>query len=84
MQMKENELPEVTEAIRAAVFRRAETINQRLFQRFAEMVDHLGSGSELAALGTLEGAEADLASLRSLMLVLRDCFTPPKEKGGSR
>lgn len=60
------------------------TINQRLFKRFAETVDYLGSGSELAVLGALEGTEADVASLRSLMLVLRDCFGPPKPEGGSR
>lgn len=63
------------------MFRRARTLNQRLFKRFAETLDYLGSGSELAVLGALEGTEADIASMRNLMLLLRDCFRA--EEGGT-
>ena len=81
--MNENELPETTEAIRNAVFRKAQTINQRLLQRFTETADYLDSGSHLAVLGALEGSEADVVSMRNLMLLLRDCFAPPQSKGGT-
>jgi hypothetical protein len=33
-------------------------------------------------IGALEGAEADIAKMRSLMLLLRDYFVLPREEGG--
>lgn len=77
-----DELPTTTEAIRSAVFRRARTINQQLLVRLEEVENHLGSGSHLAVIGALEGVEANIASMRSLMLMLRDCFAPAPSEGG--
>jgi hypothetical protein len=74
--MEKNELPATTEAIRNIVLRRATTINQRLLERFTEIEDHLGSGSHLAVLGALNGAETAIENMRNLMFLLGDCFPP--------
>lgn len=64
------------------MFRSARTNNQRLLVRLEEVDAHLSSGSQLAVIGALEGVEADIARIRNLMLVLRDCFAPPYLEGG--
>jgi len=53
-----------------------------LFKRFADTADHLSRHEERAVIGALEGAEADIARMRSLMLLLRDCFAFPAHEGG--
>jgi hypothetical protein len=77
-----HEPPTTTEAIRKELFRKAEAINQQLFKRFADTADHLSRHEERAVIGALEGAEADIARMRSLMLLLRDCFAFPAHEGG--
>jgi len=37
-----------------------------------------------AVIGALEGAEADIATMRSLMLLLRDCFALPRAERGAQ
>lgn len=70
-----------TEAIREELFRKAETINQQLLTRFADVADHMSREEDRAVIGVLEGTEADIARMRSLMILLRDCFTLPREGG---
>ena len=69
-------------AIREVLFRNANTVNHQLLGRFSDVADHLSRHEDRAVIGTLEGAEADIAKMRSLMLLLRDCFVVPREKGG--
>ena len=69
-------------AIREVLFRNADTVNHQLLRRFGEVADHLSRQENRAVIGALEGAEADIAKMRSLMLLLRDCFVVPREEGG--
>jgi len=75
-----NELPTITEAIRTELFRKAETLNLRLLHRFANVTDHISARQDRAVIGALEGTEADIATMRSIMLLARDCFPPPNQK----
>jgi hypothetical protein len=69
--------PPIT-AIRGELFRRAETINNQLLARFADVADHLNHCEDRSVIGALEGSEADIAKMRSLMLLARDCFPLPQ------
>ncbi len=69
-------------AIREVLFRNADTLNHQLLGRFGEVADHLTRHEDRAVIGALEGAEADIAKMRSLMLLLRDCFIVRREEGG--
>ena len=69
-------------AIREVLFRNALTLNHQLLERFGTVADHLRRHEDRAVIGALEGAEADIAKMRSLMLLLRDCFVVPREEGG--
>ena len=69
-------------AIREVLFRNADIVNHQLLKRFGDAADHLSLHEDRAVIGTLEGAEADIAKMRSLMLLLRDCFVVPREEGG--
>jgi hypothetical protein len=69
-------------AIREVLFRDADAVNHQLLKRFGEVADHLSRHEDRAVIGALEGAEADIAKMRSLMLLLRDCFMVPREEGG--
>jgi hypothetical protein len=64
------------------LFRNALTLNHQLLKRFGDVADHLSRHEDRAVIGALEGAEADIAKMRSLMLLLRDCFVVPREEGG--
>ena len=68
-------------AIREVLFRNADTVNHQLLKRFGEVADHLSRHEDRAVIGALEGAEADIAKMRSLMLILRDCFALPRQDG---
>ena len=70
-----------TEAIRTELFRKAETLNQQLLTRFSDVADHVSRHEDRAVIGALEGTEADIARMRSLMLLLRDCFALPRHEG---
>ena len=71
-----------TEAIREEFFRRAEVINKQLVNKLYDVEGHLSRHEDRAVIGALEGTEADIARMRSLMLLLRDCFALPREEGG--
>ena len=77
-----NDLPTNTEAIRSVLFRKAETLNQRLLERSTQIADHLGNRDDRAVLGALDGMEATVASIRTLMSLARDCFPPANSKEG--
>jgi hypothetical protein len=70
-------------AIREVLFRNALTLNNQLLERFGTVADHLSRNEDRAVIGALEGAEADIAKMRSLMLLLRDCFMVRREEGGT-
>lgn len=74
-----NEPQTTVAAIREVVFRNADTLNHQLFRRFGDVSDHLTRCEDLAVIGALEGAEADIAKLRNLMLLLRDCFAVARQ-----
>jgi hypothetical protein len=67
------------EAIRALLLRNAEAHTDRLLARLEEFRSHVSKGEHLAALGALEGTEAATATIRSLLLLVRDCFPPAQE-----
>jgi hypothetical protein len=75
-----NEPAKQAAAIREILFRNADTLNNQLLKRFGEVANHLSRHEDRAVIGTLDGAEADIAKLRSVMLLLRDCFTLPKSQ----
>jgi hypothetical protein len=54
------------------MFRKAEAINKQLVTRFSDVADHVSRHEDRAVIGALEGAEADIGRMRSLMLLLRD------------
>ena len=68
-------------AIRKILFRNADILNNQLLKRFGDVADHLSRHEDRAVIGALEGAEADIAKMRSLMLLLRDCFALPRQDG---
>ena len=69
-------------AIREVIFQNAATLNQQLLERFGTVAEHLDRNEDRAVIGTLDGAEADIAKMRSLMLLSRDCFAVRREEGG--
>ena len=70
-------------AIREVIFQNAASLNQRLLERFGTVAEHLDRNEDRAVIGALDGAEADIAKMRSLMLISRDCFAVRREEGGS-
>lgn len=69
-------------AIREVIFQNAASLNQRLLERFGTVADHMSRQEERAVIGALDGAEADIAKMRNLMLILRDCFAVRRDEGG--
>jgi hypothetical protein len=69
-----SDLPTPTDAIRTLLFRKAESLNQRLLERLADVANHISSREHRAAIGGLAGLEADIATIRTLMMLMRDCF----------
>ncbi len=80
--MNEPQTPIV--AIREVLFRNADTLNHQLLGRFGDVTDHLSRHEDRAVIGALDGAEADIAKMRSLMLLLRDCFALPRVEGSAQ
>lgn len=58
------------EAIRKRVIERAMAINTKLLARLATVADDLDVGGHRAALGGLDGIEAQLTIIRSVLLLL--------------
>lgn len=73
-----NEPPTAVAAIREVLFRNADTLNHQLLKRLGDVADHVTRHEARAAIGALDGAEADIATIRSLMLLVRDCFASPE------
>jgi len=65
------------------LFRNALALHEQLVGRFLDVGDHLNRREDRAVIGALEGAEADIAKMRSLMVLLRDCF-PVRPEGGDK
>jgi hypothetical protein len=77
-----NEPQTTVAAMREILFRNADIVNDQLLKRFGVVADHLSRHEDRAVIGALEGAETDIAKMRSLMLLLRDCFVDRREEGG--
>jgi hypothetical protein len=62
---------EIDEAIRKRILERATAINTKLVARFSTAAEDLEAGGYLAALGSLDGIEKQIDTMRSLLLLLR-------------
>ena len=69
-----------TKAIRTLLFRKAEIANQGLLRRLGDTARHLSNNNELAVLGTLQGLESEVESIRTLMVLARDHFKTQTSK----
>jgi hypothetical protein len=58
------------EVIRQRILDRAKSINAEILERLATAQDDLSAGQHRAALGALDGIEAQLAIIRSVLLLL--------------
>ncbi len=78
-----SDLPAPTDAIRTLLFRKAETLNQRLLERLADVRDHLSKHNHRAAIGALAGLETDIATICTLLLLIRDHLESDASQGGN-
>ena len=62
--------PDPDEAIRERVLARAKTVNAVILDRLRIAADDLEAGEHRAALGALDGIEAQLMTIRSVLLLL--------------
>ena len=69
-----------TKAIRSLLFRKAKTINERLLMRFQDAAGHLSRNENCAVIGALAGMEADIESMRTFMVLMRDHFQTENSK----
>jgi hypothetical protein len=60
------------EALRARLFEKARAYNNRLVERTNHVAGHLASREALGVIGSLDGAEKDIESLRMLMSLIRE------------
>jgi hypothetical protein len=67
---KEPQPHDPDEAIRARVLERAKAVNSEILVRFQIAADDLEAGQHRAALGALDGIEAQLSTMRSVLLLL--------------
>ena len=67
---KQPQPPDLDEAIRKYIIKRAMTINTKLLARLATVADDLDVGADRAALGGLDGLERDIGTIRSFLLLL--------------
>jgi hypothetical protein len=63
-------LTDPDEAIRERILSRAKTVNAEILERLRIAADDLEAGEHRAALGALEGIEAQLTIIRSVLLLL--------------
>ena len=66
--------PSPAKTVRSLLFRKAETINERLLTRLHDAAIHLSRNEDRAVIGALAGMEADIESMRSFMMLVRDHF----------
>jgi hypothetical protein len=69
-----------TEAIRSTLFRKAELLTERLLTRLTDTTSHLSKNEARAVIGALAGMESDIENLRTLMVLVRDCFQTTDSK----
>ncbi len=69
-----------TKAIRSLLFRKAETINERLLTRLQDAAGHLSRNENRAVIGALAGMEADVERMRTFMVLIRDHFQTENSK----
>ena len=69
-----------TEAIRSLLFRKAELLTERLLTRLTDTASHLSKNEARAVIGALSGMESDIENLRTLMVLVRDCFQTTNSK----
>jgi hypothetical protein len=69
-----------TKAIRSLLFRKAETINERLLTRLHDTAIHLSRNENRAVIGALAGMEADVDRMRTFMVLIRDHFQTENSK----
>ena len=62
------------------MFRKAETLNERLLTRLRDAASHLSRNEDRAVIGALAGMEADIESMRTLMVLVRDHFQTENSK----
>ena len=63
-----------TEAIRALLFQRAQVLNDHLLRRLADAAGHINNKEHRAVIGALDGLEADIQTIRTLMVLMEECF----------
>ena len=61
---------ELDEAVRQHILERVKVINTELLTRLGTVADDLGAGGHRAALGGIDGIEREIATMRSLLLLL--------------
>lgn len=69
-----------TKAIRSLLFRKAETINERLLMRLQDAAGHLSRNENRAVIGALAGMEGDVECMRTFMVLIRDHFQTENSK----
>jgi hypothetical protein len=62
------------------LFRKAETLNERLLTRLRDVASHLSGNQDRAVIGAIAGMEADVLSMRTLMVLVRDHFPAENSK----
>ena len=62
--------PDPEEAIRDRILSRAKAVNAEILDRLRTTADDLEAGEHRAALGALDGIEAQLTIIRSVLLLL--------------
>jgi hypothetical protein len=55
-------------------------LNHRLLGRLADTTSHLSKNEARAVIGALAGMEPDIENLRTLMVLVRDCFQTNNSK----
>jgi hypothetical protein len=51
--------------------------------RLTKVASHLSRQEDRAVIGALEGTEEEIATIRTFMLLARDCFPLQRREGGS-
>lgn len=64
------------EAIRSLLFDNAAAAHRRTIDRIDAVAEELGRNNALGVIGALEGAEEDIAFIRTCMTLIRDHFQP--------